>query len=138
MAILRPPAAGSGAARTLNRHVWGPDSGLLAAGALSGSTVALDATGDAAAMITQIAKTGNITEIGIPISTKTSTSATVRYLVGVYNLTSGAPDLTSAHGGMAPSNPTQASTTSGVVNWFTVATPAAVVAGSNVAIAISH
>lgn len=135
MPLIMPVSAGSGSAKAVLSY-WGPGAGILPAGAMSGSTVALDATGDSIAMICHVIKTGSITDVGYLISAKTSSSASVRYFCGVETVSSGDPSGTDA-GGSAPANPTQASLSAGWT-WSTLATPASVTAGDLIAVRIKH
>jgi hypothetical protein len=137
MALVQGPATGGAGSAIAVRTPWGPAAGLLAAGTMGASTVALDATADSVAMICRIEKDGTIDRVGFTMSAKTSSSATVRYFVGLVTVDSSGNPTDTAYGGSTPANPTQASLSAGL-SYVSLSAAATATAGDLVAVRIWH
>ena len=125
--IVRASSGGGASSEATVRALWGPMmTGLGTGGGNTVSSVALNDSDNSVASVLQVEKDGTINRIGFSVS---AANGTPSINVGLVGLTTGNPNTT-AHGGSAIEVVTSWSV--GFV-WVTLATPATVQAGQEVA-----
>jgi hypothetical protein len=119
----------------VGRVLLGPGTVPIAASTWSISTLALNDADNSAAAVWRLPKDGSIDRVITNISSKTGTSTTVLYNIGLVTLDSSGQPTTTPYGGSALITRSVSALATGQ-NILTLATPATAVAGDLVAVRI--
>lgn len=117
----------------MSRQLIGPAAAMLLHGATSVTTLALNDSDNSVGSVFQATKDGVIDRIGVSVSAKSGSSATVKYNVGLVTVDAVGLPTSTSYGGSALKTVAIADFSSSAYNWITLDTPATVNAGDLVA-----